>query len=147
MYNINPIFNIENNNFFFDSAIYKYFWFNCIFAVSYLSKIKPSNYPLNKEIHFDWIQKKKKKIEEKRKENASSNEKYCDTIMTSSQGSLDRLRCYEKKRKKKKNRVIRKLFSRESTHGPDRLPLTTWETSMKVFVEPNNRDVVIYGRP
>lgn len=64
-----------------------------------------------------------------------------DMIM--SQGSLDRLR----KKKKEKNGVIRKLFSRESTHGPDRLPLTTWETSMKVFVEPNNRDVVIYGRP
>lgn len=45
------------------------------------------------------LKKRKKKIEEKRKENASSNEKYCDMIMMSSQGSLDRLRCYEKKRK------------------------------------------------
>lgn len=41
-----------------------------------------------------------------------------DMIM--SQGSLDRLR-----KKREKNGVIRKLFSRESTHGPDRLPLTT----------------------
>ena len=68
------------------------------------------------------LKKRKKKLRKKEKKTHPQTK---NTIMTSSQGSLDRLRCYEKKRKKKKNRVIRKLFSRESTHGPDRLPLTT----------------------
>lgn len=69
------------------------------------------------------LKKRKKKLRKKEKKTHPQTKN--TAIMMSSQGSLDRLRCYEKKRKKKKNRVIRKLFSRESTQGPDRLPLTT----------------------
>lgn len=94
-------------------------------------------------LRLNALTQEKKLRKKEKKENASSN----GTEEYQRYDYVSRIFRSFTKKKKEKNGVIRKLFSRESTHGPDRLPLTTWETSMKVFVEPNNRDVVIYGRP